>query len=215
MNSSQSRRLSVPHASAQSTRHLTNDRDSGEAAREFRRLLSKKSHQSSGSSSSSGQNHQTREHQNSPKQGDMVSVHSDQCGGNGLIVSAFPSEEEDANASLAGPLAGNNREQEHADDALRTALAEQMRDGGVQDADEFEPLITSQINQEAGSRGEFELLMPNDQKIAVEYAVSQEAVQVLLKASSRELCLRLRACAEGIGQRMSQRSGRQVDIFAV
>ncbi len=93
-------------------------------------------------------------------------------------------------------------------------LAGTTLDARTPDADHLEPLLSTQINPSVGSQGQFDLLLPDGQHIGVQYAVSPQVTQVLLEAGSPTLSRRLQVCADGIGQRMSQRSGRRVDVFA-
>jgi hypothetical protein len=84
----------------------------------------------------------------------------------------------------------------------------------IQDPDQLEPLLWSHMSTDIGSQGQFELWLPSGQHIGVQYAVSTQATQLLLEAESKSLSRQLQSCASGIGQRMSQRCGRRVDVFA-
>jgi hypothetical protein len=97
--------------------------------------------------------------------------------------------------------------------AVTTACSTPRHDP-VQDADRLEPMIWSQMNVGMGSQGQFELWLPSGQHIGVQYTVAPQSTLLLLEADSERLSRQLQACAQGIGQRMSQRSGRRVDVFA-
>ena len=218
MSSNQSLRVGQQLAATklQSASQVTNDKDGGEAAREFRRLMNKKISRAD-ADRQANQNFQAYDSKESSLQGSVASC---ELRGHSLEHPGEISSEE----TLGGCSAQFGTVEATADKALdpgyafaapQSALAEQVSDNRTRDADEFEALIGPQLGKDLAPQGSFELLMPNQEKIGVEYALSHESIQVLLKASSRELCMRLRACAEGIGSRMTKRCGRQVDVFAL
>jgi hypothetical protein len=98
--------------------------------------------------------------------------------------------------------------------AALSAAMQAVRPPAPSDASQLEPLLWSRMEPHPGAQGQFELLLPGGQQIGVQYAVSNALTQVLLEADSPQLSRQLQACASGIGQRMSERCGHRVDVFA-